>query len=136
MICLKLNWFFYGLSHKLQFSQFVRGLRSSVWDVLNNFLLIYATDRNKISSDQKRFFIALSLYPLSFFASTPFKQFFYSYSPRQERFIPQLIQLYDLLASLVWILGMRFYTGLETRNWFFVTISDFLILVYLQPPSR
>jgi len=27
----------------------------------------------KISSDQKRFFIALSLYPLSFFVNTPFK---------------------------------------------------------------
>ena len=37
-----------------------------------NFLLIDATDRSKISSDQKRFFIALSLYPLSFFANTPF----------------------------------------------------------------
>ena len=30
-------------------------------------------ERGKISSDQKRFFIALSLYPLSFFANTPFK---------------------------------------------------------------
>ena len=40
--------------------------------VFNNFLLIDATDRSKISSDQKRFFIALSLYPLSFFANTPF----------------------------------------------------------------
>ena len=39
----------------------------------NNFLLIGATDRSKISSDQKRLFIALSLYPLSFFANTPFK---------------------------------------------------------------
>ena len=39
----------------------------SVWDVFNNFLLIDATDRSKISSDQKRFFI-----PLSFFANTPF----------------------------------------------------------------
>jgi len=39
-----------------------------------NFLLIDATDRSKISySDQKRFFIALSLYLLSFFANTPFK---------------------------------------------------------------
>ena len=37
-----------------------------------NFLLIDATDRSKISSDQRRFFIALSLYPLSFFANTPF----------------------------------------------------------------
>ena len=39
----------------------------------NNFLLIDATDRSKIRSDQKRFFIALSPYPLSFFANTPFK---------------------------------------------------------------
>ncbi len=39
----------------------------------NNFLPIDATDRSKSSSDQKRFFIALSLYPLSFFANTPFK---------------------------------------------------------------
>ena len=57
----------------LQFSQFVWPLSYSVWDVFNNFLLIDATDRSKISSDQKRFFITLSLYPLSFFANTPFK---------------------------------------------------------------
>ena len=38
--------------------------------VFNNFLLIDATDRSNISSNQKRFFIALSLYPLSFFANT------------------------------------------------------------------
>ena len=57
----------------LHFSQFVWPLSCSVWDVFNNFLLIDATDRIKISSDQKRFFIALSLYPLSFFANTPFK---------------------------------------------------------------
>ena len=57
----------------LQFSQFVHPLSYSVWDVFNNFLLIDVTDRSKIISDQKRFFIALSLYPLSFFANTPFK---------------------------------------------------------------
>ena len=73
MICLKLNWFFYGLSRMLQFSQFVLTPCYSVWDVFNNFLLINATDRSKISSDQKRFFISLSLYPLSFFANSPFK---------------------------------------------------------------
>ena len=67
MICLKLNGFFYGLSRMLQFSQFVWTPCYSVWDVFNHFLLIDATDRSKISSDQKRFFIALSLYPLSFF---------------------------------------------------------------------
>ena len=72
MICLKLNWFFYSLSRMLQFSQFVWALRSSVWDVFINFLFIDATDRSKITSDQKRFFIALSLYPLSFFVNTPF----------------------------------------------------------------
>ena len=57
----------------LQFSEFVWPLSYLVWDVFNNLLLIDATDRSKISSDQKRFFIALSLYPLSFFANTPFK---------------------------------------------------------------
>ena len=57
----------------LHLSEFVWTLRSSVLVVFNNFLLIDATDRSKISSDQKRFFIALSLYPLSFFANTPFK---------------------------------------------------------------
>ena len=73
MICLKLNWFFYGESRMLQFSQFVWSLRSSVWDVFKNVHLIDATDRSKIISNQTRFFIALSLYPLSFFANTPFK---------------------------------------------------------------
>ena len=73
MICLKLNWYFYGLSRMFQLPQFVWVLRSSVWDVFINFLLIDATDRSKISGDQKRFVIALSLYPLSFFANTPFK---------------------------------------------------------------
>ena len=58
----------------LGLSEFVRTLRSSVLVVFNNFLLIDATDRSKISSDQKRFFIALSLYPLSVFANTSFKQ--------------------------------------------------------------
>ena len=57
----------------LHLSEFVWTLRSSVLVVLNNFLLIDAKDRSKISSDQTRFFIALTLYPLSFFANTPFK---------------------------------------------------------------
>ena len=56
----------------LNLSEFVRTLRSSVLVVFNNFLLTDATDRSKISGDQKRFFIALSLFPLSFFANTPF----------------------------------------------------------------
>ena len=58
----------------LQFSQFVWTPCYSVWDVFINFLPIDATDRSKISSDQKSFFI-LSLYPLSFFANTPFQCF-------------------------------------------------------------
>ena len=72
MICLKLNRFFYVLSRMLHLSQFVWPLSYSVLVVFNNFFLIDATDRSKISSDQNRFFIALSLYPLSFFANTPF----------------------------------------------------------------
>ena len=52
MICLNLNSFFYVLSRMLQLSLFVWKLRSSVWVVFNDFLLIDATDRSKISSDQ------------------------------------------------------------------------------------
>jgi len=37
----------------LQLSEFVWTLRSSVQVIFNNFLLIDATDRSKISSDQK-----------------------------------------------------------------------------------
>ena len=72
MICLILNWFVYDPSWMLHLSEFVRTLRSSVVVVFNNFLLLDSTDRIKIRSDQKRFFIALSIYPLSFFGNTPF----------------------------------------------------------------
>ena len=72
VICLILIWFCYGLSRMFQLPQFVLALRSSVWDVFINFLLIEATDRIKIRSDQKRLFFAVSLYPLSFFTNTPF----------------------------------------------------------------
>ena len=71
-VCLELNWFVYNQSWMLHLSEFVWTLRSSVLVVFNNFLLRDATDRSKISSDQKRFFNALSLYPLSFFANTRF----------------------------------------------------------------
>jgi len=58
MICLELNWFVYDPSWMLDLSEFVWTLRSLVLVVLNNFLLIDATDRSKISSDQKRFFLS------------------------------------------------------------------------------
>ena len=72
MICLKLNWFLRSKSY-VAILWIVWPVKYSVYAVFNNFLLIDATDRSKISSYQKRFFIALSLYPLSFFANTPFK---------------------------------------------------------------
>ena len=59
----------------LHLSEFVRTRRSSVLVFFNNFLLIDATDRSKISSDQKRFFIALSLYPFHFSRTLPLRKF-------------------------------------------------------------
>ena len=50
-------------------------LRLWVWGVFNHFLLITATDRNNISSHQPQIQFGISLYPLSFFANSPFKQF-------------------------------------------------------------
>ena len=41
--------------------------------LFNNFLLINVTYISKISSDQKRFFFAVRLYPLQFFENTSFK---------------------------------------------------------------
>ena len=51
----------YDPSLILQLSEFVWTLRSSLFVVFNNFLLIDTTDRSKISSDQKRLFFAVSL---------------------------------------------------------------------------
>ena len=70
MICQKLNRIFYGLSRMLHLSEFVWTLRSSVLVVFNNFLLIDATDRSKISSDQKLFFYRIKPIPLSHFQRT------------------------------------------------------------------
>ena len=72
MICLESNRFVYDPSRMLQLSKCVWTRHSSVYVVFNNFLLIDATDRIKIRSDQKRLFFAVSLYPLSFFTNTPF----------------------------------------------------------------
>ena len=58
----------------LQLPPFTWTLRSSVQVFLNNFFLIKATDRSNISSVQNQLLIAVSLYPLSFFAFTPFKR--------------------------------------------------------------
>ena len=69
-----IKYFFYDPSWMLQLSESVWTLRSSVWVVFfNNFLHIDTTCRSKINSDQKRLFLSVSLYPLSFFVNTPFK---------------------------------------------------------------
>ena len=103
MICLELNWLFYDPSWTLQFSEFVWTLRSSVWVVFNNFLLIDATDRSKISSDQKRLFFAVSLYPLSFFANTPFNNLiFVSWTLNRdlEHLLPLFMKEFKSLFSV------------------------------------
>ena len=49
--------------------------------VFNHFLPIYthyATDRGNISSDQNRFYFWISLFPLLFYANTPFDIFYLS----------------------------------------------------------
>ena len=76
MICLILIWFFYGLSRMFQLPQFVWALRSSVWDVFINFLLIDATDKSKISSDQKRFWSHQTYTPFHFSRTLPLMLFF------------------------------------------------------------
>ena len=75
MICFKLNWLFYDTNRMLQLSEFVCSWICMFFSInrFNNVLLIDATGRSNISSDQKRLFFAVTLYPLSFFANTSFK---------------------------------------------------------------
>jgi len=72
MICLELNLLFYD--PKLNVATFWICMDATFFSIsgFNSFLLIGETDRSKISSDQKRLFFAVSLYPLLFFANTPF----------------------------------------------------------------
>ena len=72
-ICLKLNGFFLRSESCVATFSICMDVTFFSISRFNSFLLTDATDRSKISGDQKRFFIALSLYPLSFFANTPFK---------------------------------------------------------------
>ena len=95
----------------LQFSEFVWALSFSVWDAFNNFLLIDATDRSKIISDQKRFFIALSLYPLSFFANTPF-----TLSQEKKGEAVNIFLLSDIVSIFFHWCGFLFI--LATTVWF------------------
>ena len=68
----EINLIFYGLCRMFQLPQFV-------WATLFGMRRLYQFSPyrrysiSKISSDQKCFFIALSLYPLFIFANTPFK---------------------------------------------------------------
>ena len=86
-------------------SQFVwtMTLSYSVKDVFSNF--IDAPDRSKISSDQKRLYIALSLYPLSFFANTPFNLI----GPFSA--IHDSLQSDELARGVNFLKGFRFFAG-------------------------
>ena len=63
-------WNFWFLTIRFEYCNFLnfyeRYIGSLEWVVFNIFLLIDATDRIKISSDQKGLFFAVCLYPLSF----------------------------------------------------------------------
>ena len=94
---------------------------SSVLVVFNNFLLIDATDRSKIISDQERFFIALSLYPLSFFANTPFKEMcteaeFKEFEPR-FKFKPRLKFWWFYLNLHCFFIQDLNRSSIENRFW-------------------
>ena len=67
--------------HHSHFSKYVKTFSKEnkiLWALSYSSLTIFyidATDRSKINGNQERFFIPLRLYPLLFFANTPFKRF-------------------------------------------------------------
>ena len=69
-------------------SDFVWTLRSSIWFVFNNFLLINAANRSKVCSDHHQKFFDVSLYPIHFF-----------------RTLPLIIKLGKILLLLIILLG-------------------------------
>ena len=118
----------------LHFSQLVWPLSCSVWDVFNNFLLIDAIDRSKISSDQKRFFIALSLYPLSFFANTPFKANIQRDCKHNFKWLEAktAMSIYNgTLDIFIWLKWRRLcrFTDLKT-----VSFEKFICFTYAEKP--
>ena len=120
MISLILIWFFYGLSRMFQLPQFLLALRSSVCDVFINFLLTDAKARSKISSDQKRFFIALSLYPLSFFANTPFNRNIKSFCRLPLRIIFNILRQsfdYSLSSRIFKVYRVSNILGFKNKVW-------------------
>ena len=114
----------------LHLSEFVWTLRTSVLVVFNNFLLIDATDRSKISSDQKSFFIALGLCPHSFFANTPFNRLCIAV------FFFQLYHPYFYFCFLIFIIISKSrikFSEFYNNNIYFPTSKfyfQFLTLIY------
>ena len=126
---------FYGLSSMLQFSHFVWPLSYSVWDVFNNFLLIDAADRIKISSDLKRFFIALSLHPLSFFAYNPFNTttfiqnciyiYIYEFSYKFDTLLYQFLETGTSDRCFIYIVQLLRFSGFILYPHSFLLYSPF-----------
>ena len=99
----KLNWSFFDPSWMVQIFEFVWTLRSSVWIVFNNFLFIDATDRSKISIDQKRLF--------SHYAYTPF---------HFSRALPLSYKYFKIIFSTNLLSKeLSFFLGLYLQNKFF-----------------
>ena len=74
-------------------------------------------DRSKISSDQKRLFMAVSLYPLSFFANTPFKNKHTSNMVLYARRFSLLKTIkFIFLVCVLYYIGSIFFHHLSSRN--------------------
>ena len=115
MICLELNLIIYDLSRKLQLCKFVwTPVCSSVWVVFNNFLLKDLTDRSKIRSKHYRIFVDVSLYHLSLFANTLFKE------------SNLHIKLFVLFSWLYMLVKLIFTFKYSQANLFLVQITKFI----------
>ena len=115
MICLELNLIIYDLGRKLQLCKFVwTPVCSSVWVVFNNFLFKDATDRSKIRSKHYRIFVDVSLYHLSLFANTLFKE------------SNLHIKLFVLFSWLYMLVKLIFTFKYSQANLFLVQITKLL----------
>ena len=122
MICLKLYWFF-----------MIRVVCCNFLNLHRRYVLWYksflTTDRSKIGSDQKGLFIAVRLYPLYFFANTPFNQkrtllnvksfnvIFFLGAPNKWHFLKGPMNVIDVLAILPYYLSLIFVEEVKFRKY-------------------
>ena len=101
-------------------------LRYSAWVVFNNFFLTDATDRSKISSDQKRFFSLYAYTPFHFLRTLPLKGHFFLVHNKTTAFF----DFWDIFKGFNLKIIFKLKTFLDNSFSILSTINPCLNVIY------